>query len=208
MPMLRGLTTWFAINAANDTSPSGITDPVTGQPIYIPDLNEGVYVDLTNYEAAQISDTLIGTLYNGRYRRIRVDSGATAANVKTGTIGLMPSFAALAIDGVPSGTPSSNVVTSYDQGIAAGVRPVVFLNAITPGNWGWVQELGFATILYNATIQKATPAIGDLLDSVAGGLVNDLTAQAYATTSLGKAITLPAAGGLGKILLTLPTMQD
>jgi hypothetical protein len=47
---------------------------------------------------------------------------------------------------------SPNVVTSADQisATATGVRPVVFLNSITPGNYGFIQELGTATVL-NAT---------------------------------------------------------
>jgi hypothetical protein len=54
---------------------------------------------------------------------------------------------------------SPNVVTSADQGTVTGVpnvRPVVFLNAITPGNFGFVQELGTATVLDAAsTVQAA-----------------------------------------------------
>lgn len=210
MPLLQSLTTYFAINASNDTSPSGLTDAVTGQPIYIPDLDTGVYFDLTTSEAKSLSDTLIGTLYQGRYRRVKVDSGATAANVKTGTIGLMPSLAAIGegtTTNMPLGSPTANVVTSYDQSIGGIVYPVVFLNTVTPGNYCFVQELGIATVLCGATIQKGSPAIGDLIDSATGGVVNDLTAQAFAVTSLGKAVDLPTPNRLIRIALSLPDKQ-
>ena len=53
--------------------------------------------------------------------RIRVDSGVSAANVKTGTIGLLK-----------GGINGLNVVTSYDVGESAGLRPMVLPNTITP----------------------------------------------------------------------------
>jgi hypothetical protein len=57
-----------------------------------------------------------------------------------------------------------NMVTSYDQAIGvAGLRPVVFLNSITPGNYCFVQELGVATVL-GKTGLTATPAISAPLD--------------------------------------------
>lgn len=198
MPRLQSITTYFAINSSNDTSPSGVVDLVTGQPIFAPDLDQGVYFDLTEAEANSLSQTSVGTLHSGRYRRVKVDSGATAANIKTGTIGLLA---------VPGSPLSMNVVTSYDIG-TIGLRPVVFLNVITPGNWGFIQELGVATVLGTAVIQKASPAKGDLVDTATGGLVNDLTAQAYANTSLGIAMDQPQAALKFKILLNLPEIQD
>jgi|SRR5208282_3487538 len=211
MPWNQSVTTYFALNAANDTSPSGLTDIITGQPIYIPDLDLGVYFDLTTAEAAQLSQTSVRTLNSGRYRRIKVDSGATAANVKTGTIGIMPSLAV-----VGNTTPECNVVTSYDQGIgnATTVRPVVFLNAITPGNYGFVQELGIATVLGKTGLTNATPKIGDVIISSTSGLVDDPTqttqptyAQMYAI--LGVAIDLPLSNALFRIMLdSVPVLQD
>jgi len=198
MPLLQALTTYFALNASNDTSASGVSDIVTGQQIMVPDLDLGVYFDLTEAEANSLSQISVGTLHSGRYRRVKVDSGATAANVKTGTIGLLAQ---------PGSPLSLNVVTSYDIG-TIGVRPVVFLNVITPGNYGFVQELGVATVLGAATISKTSPVKGDLVDSATGGLVDDLTAQAFAKTSLGMAMDQPQAALKFKIQLFLPTFQD
>jgi hypothetical protein len=218
MPQNQSPYSPFAFNASNDSSASGAIDQQTGQPVYgITDLTLGLYFDLTNSEAASNSDTLIGTLYAGRYRRIQVDSGATAANVKTGTIGLMPSLAAQGQDVSPVGVPTENVVTSYDQSIGntvGGVRQVVFLNSITPGNFGFVQELGLATVLGKSTL-TANPgaAVGDTVVSVATGVVDDPVqsgSPTYATlkTVLGVAIDPPNAGGLFRVLLNLPVVQD
>ncbi len=216
MPFQPILPTWLALNGANDTSPSYFTDLRTGQTIYAGGLNLGDYFDVTNCEAAQLSQTSVGVLYSGRYRRVQVDSGATAANVKTGTIGLMPSLAAIIVDGDPAGKPTGNIVTSYDQPIgntAGGIRMVVFLNSITPGNYGFVQELGIATVLGKSSLTAASPAIGDVIVATTSGLVDDPTqsgSPTYATlkTVLGDAIDLPVNGGKFRVLLNLPVVQD
>ncbi len=228
MPYQAALPTWLALNNMNSVSPSGQTDNQTGFPYEGGGLNPGDYFDITNEEAANASYTTNGLLFSGRYRYVLVDSGATAADVKTGTVGYMRagstvvsavtvnagsglttgsyqvaatvgsgggSGAILAINvagGVIVGNPSvvyagfgyvspptfsltalggsgavvaaqlnvsPNVVTSADVALSSSataaadgpVRPVVFLNSITPGNYGFIQELGTATVLATAT---------------------------------------------------------
>lgn len=209
MPLQQIVPTWLALNAANDTSQSYFTDLRLGIPVLAGGLNGGDYFDLTSEEANVLSYATNGTLYAGRYRRVIVDSGATASNVKTGTIGLMPSLAT--VSPAPSGVknPPLSRVTSYDQtiGNAPGMRPVIFLNAITPGNWGFVQELGIATVLGGSSLQKATPAVGDLIESTTLGVAQDPTTQTMGVLFIGKAIDLPAASAKFRILLDLPVVQ-
>jgi hypothetical protein len=107
-----------------------------------------------------------------------------------------------------------NLVTSFDQvaaGTAIPVRPVVFLNSITPGNYGFIQELGTATVLGNATLTGAA-AVGVLIQPKAAGAgtvdVPTVT-TAVLNTSIGLAIDLPLAGNLFKIELQyVPVVQD
>ena len=210
MPYQPIVPTWLALNAANDASASYFTDLRTGQDVNAGGLNAGDYFDLTNPEANNLSYSVNGILYAGRYRRVKVDSGATVANVKTGTIGLMPSLAATSpLNSLGTRNPAMNIVTSYDQaiGLSNSVRPVVFLNAITPGNWGFVQELGVATVLFGAL--TGTPAIGGVINSVATGLADaPASATAIVRTSVGIAIDLPAAGLKSRILLQyVPVVQ-
>jgi hypothetical protein len=207
MPFQPILPTWLAINASNDTSASGMTDLRTGNPVNAGGLNQGDYFDLTNEEANLASYQTNGVLYAGRYRRVKVDSGATASNVKTGTIGLMPSLAVVSVNQFGTKNPPMNIVTSWDQSIGGVVRPVVFLNAITPGNFGFVQELGVATVLGGATLQKATPAIGDMIEGTTLGVAQDPTTQTQGVNFLGKAIDLPTAALKFRILLDLPVVQ-
>ena len=228
MPFLRALPTWAALNNANFNSSAPMTDQYTGQPMTGGGLNLGDYFDVTNEEAANASYTFNGTCFAGRYRFVQVDSGATASNVKSGTVGYMRSGSVVksvqtvtvgsgqtagtyTVNAVPgsgggfgaiiqvvigasgaiTGTPtvinggygyvspptftlvtggtvgtvvaqmnvSPNVVTSTDVALSGNaalagdgpVRPVVFLNSITPGNYGFIQELGTATVIATAT---------------------------------------------------------
>ena len=200
MPFQPILPNWLALNACNDLSPTGLTDPRTGNPYFAGGLNLGDFVDLTEAEANALSYTpAAGTsvqLHAGRYRRVQVDSGATASNVKVGTVGLMGA----------GQQPQLNRVTSYDKGIVAA-HVVVFLNTVTPGNFCFVQELGVASVLMGATLQKAAPATGDVIVSTTLGVGQDLTAQTIDKETLGIALSAPSPNTLGLVLLDRPTLQ-
>jgi hypothetical protein len=248
MPLTPSLPTWVALNNANNASETGITDVNTGQPIAAGGLNRGAYFDVTEQEANQASFATNGICHSGRYRWVLLDSGATAANVKTGTVGYLragsfvqgvvittagtgatagtytipatvgsgggsgaiiqvvvnaagvitavsvvnggsgyvsvPSFSLTAtgtVGGVVAAQLNStpNTVTSADQvaaGTAIPVRPVVFLNSPTPGNYTFVQELGLATVLGKA---GASGAVGDYVNAVTtdNGLVTSTVAS-------------------------------
>lgn len=288
MPYQAALPTWTAINNMNNTSPSGQTDPVTGFPYEGGGLNLGDYFDLTNEEAATASYTTNGVCFSGRYRYVQVDSGATAANVKTGTVGYIrsgsgvssaittavgtgltngyyqvaatfgnggsgavigitvaggvivgnpvvvnagfgyvspPSFSLTALGGSGAtvvaqlGPVPQNIVTSADLALnpAAGnagigaVHPVVFLNSITPGNYGFVQESGTATVIAGT---GNTQAQDNNAIVTSGGGANGTMAASAATYSLYTIgividpVTTPLANTPFKIQLTLPAFQD
>lgn len=272
MPKIQALPTWLALNNCNFTSPTALTDPITGQIVAAGGLNLGDYTDWTSDEAGNASYTTNGILYGGRYRFVQVDSGATAANVKTGTIGYLRNglvlksviitsagsgqnngtftvaanvssgggsgavisvtivggaitaasvlFAGYNYSSIPTftiaqgGTPGTvvgqisttpNIVTSFDQvgvtGIA--VRPVVFLNSITPGNYGFIQELGTATVLGNATIGGGNSS-GGFVNVASGGAGTVNTTAATGSpigSTIGVAIDTPLASSLFKCQL-------
>jgi hypothetical protein len=279
MPFQAALPTWLAVNNVNSPYQSGQGDSVTGFPYNAGGLNQGDYFDLTNDEAASASYTTNGILYAGRYRYVQVDSGATAANVKTGTVGYLrqgsnvksvqvltqgsgqtvgtyqvpatgrggtgaiiqvivnsatsisvsvlqggfgytsvPTFT-LATGGTPGtvvaqlGT-SMNLVTSADVALGANgigaVRPVVFLNSITPGNYGFIQELGVATVLAGATKTQSVNTFGIVLSSSANGTM-DTSSATYGPYAIGNVldpITSPLANTPFKVLLDGPVVQD
>ena len=89
MPLQQIVPTWTAWNNANSTSPTALTDLRTGQPFAAGGLNLGDYFDATEQEANSASYTTNGLLHAGRYRYVQVAANATAANVKTGTVGYL-----------------------------------------------------------------------------------------------------------------------
>jgi hypothetical protein len=185
------------------TSPSGLTDTRTGYAYAMGGLVVGGYFDLTEQEAQ-----LYGRqqLHQGRYRFVQIDSSANAANIVQGSIGLMKTLAA----GV-------NVITSYDKGLAGAIRPVVFLNApsaaqVAAGVWVFIQELGDCQVLgKSGGVTNATPAVGDVINSIANGFVDDLaTPGSIVPTTIGEALTAPShtATALFRCLLdNVPIIQ-
>jgi hypothetical protein len=184
MPLQRDLPVWLSLTSIY-TSPSGLTDPRTGGAYRAGGLYPGIYFDLTTSEAQAVGSS---SLYEGRYRFVQVDSTATAANIKTGAIGLMKTLAL----GV-------NFITSYDLGLNGAIRPVVFLNTptatqVAAGAWVFVQELGIATVLGKTSgVTNASPAVGDVINSIALGQCDDLaTPGSIVPTTIGLALTAPS----------------
>lgn len=276
MPAIQALPTWLAWNNCNFTSPTGLADLATGQQIAAGGLNAGDYFSATNDEAAAASFLTNGLLFAGRYRLVQVDSGATAANVKTGTVGYLragltmktaviltagsgqtagpytipanvssgggsgaiiqvivsaagtvtaqptvlngganytslPTFTMPASAGGTGATfvaqldTTPNRVISADQQAVSGVgpvRPVVFLNAITPGNYGFVQELGTATVLAGATFVQTA---GQFAIVATGGSTMTTSATTLTIYTIGQVIdallTSPLANTPFKIQL-------
>jgi hypothetical protein len=275
MPQQQIIPTWLAWNNANFATESGLQDLRTGANFPAGGLGLGDYFDATEKEANAASFAANGLLHAGRYRLVQVDSGATVANVKTGTVGYArvgsfvqgvlvsapgtggtpgtynipatpgsgggsgavltvvvgstgviqsasvaqggfnyvsaPTFP-LTVTGVTGATlsaqlnSSANLVTSQDKGVSA--RPVVFLNAITPGNFGFVQELGLATVPAGAS--AGTAGVGDWVNVGAGGTVTTTAATGSAIgATIGSAVDVAVANSLFKAYLSeVPVVQD
>lgn len=183
-------------------SPSGLLDTRTGYPYQMGGLIVGGYFDLTEAEAQAYGRA---QLHEGRYRFVQIDSGATAAYIKQGTIGLMKSLAL----GV-------NVITSYDQGLNAAIRPVVFLATVTAaqvtaGAYVFVQEAGDATVLGKTSgVTNASPAAGDVINSIATGTCEDLaTPGSLIPTTIGYALSAPnhSATATFRVLMDVPLVN-
>jgi len=143
MPLQQILPTWVALNNANFVSSTGITDPRTGESFPAGGLNAGDYFDVTEMEANSLSDTAIGICHAGRYRLVKLDSGATVANVATGTIGYLRS--GLTVSGV---LPLTQGVS-----VPAGTYPLVFTGG------GGSGAAGFITVGSGGTLAGALPVI-------------------------------------------------
>lgn len=201
MPLQRNDFVAQSLNTVYAAS-SQMIDPRTNLPYRQGGSYTGVYFDLTEDEAQSYGTAL----HEGRYRFVKIDSGATTANIVQGSIGLLASVS----QGV-------NVVTSFDKGVAVGLRPVVFLNAPTSAQvlagtcHVFVQELGRASVLLKSG-SNGSP--GDIVVAASGdaGLVtapSQSTNITYALlrTIIGKAWTSPLSGQLCTVELITPTEQ-
>jgi hypothetical protein len=143
------------------------------------------------------------TVLNGGFGYISVPTFTLVTGGSVGTV-------AAQLNSTP------NTVTSEDQvgttGIA--VRPVVFLNALNnwaPGNYAFIQELGLATVLGNATIGAGNSPGGFVnVASSGAGTVNTTAASGSPIGStIGVAIDTPLASNLFKIYMQyVPVVQD
>jgi len=256
------------LNLSNDTTDGAFTDPISGQKVPGGGLILGDYIELTDAEALTVCDIPTGILFGGRYRRIKLDAGATVANVLKGNAAFVvpgssvfnvvatvvgvaltpgtylvnatggggtgaqisvvvgaggtvtsttlvnggknytttPTFT-LAAGGttnatfVVSMTINDYIVTTSDKtGVNLSQGRGVFLNVITPGNYGWIQENGIATF----NISAAAGAVGALLTPVVGTGTFAATAVTAATTLFfATASDTPVVGPI-RGLLELP----
>lgn len=131
-------------------------------------------------------------LYGGGYQLVQVSASATAANVAQG-------LACFLLDGTSNAGASGYVVTDEAHAVALTHLIGVFLNSITPGNYGFIQVFGKATVKYRATV-TATTAGSTVIVTGAGDGTFDAPTQSGSPTFIqmgqiiGTAIQAPASG--------------
>ena len=135
----------------------------------------GAYMELTEAEANAMSSapsTL--SFHSGVYQYVQFKSGTTDA-VAQGQIVLWS-------------TPASYIVTPDASGTGVlGQWAGVALNAVSKGQYGWIQVAGRANVLFKTGLTAATPAIGDVVivdqsASTSGIFADDPTQSSFAST--------------------------
>lgn len=185
------------LNAVNDAAPGGIVNSVSGiQQSRNPGQLGSIYY-LSQAEATSRYGALAAPLYSGLYQYVQVvaTSSAPARGLAACWSVLPTSYTNSLQNYIVTATN-----TAENQSFFAGV----FLNAITPGNYGWIQIAGTATVQYKS---GATGAIGDVisLDATPTNTFVDLaqtaTTAALAKIMVGTAIVAPASAALSLILM-------
>jgi hypothetical protein len=156
----------------NSASPTLAAEAVTGLPIATGAFPGNIFF-LTEAQASQLSQTSINgapimTCHGGWYEVVQVSASAVAANIVQGAIGAQAAIPTTAAQ-EGANIPLQSVVTDGATAATAsmlGVNPVVFLNAVTPGNYTIVQINGDASVLLAAS---QTTVIGDALLSATPG---------------------------------------
>jgi len=162
----------------------------------------GDRIILDDATALALSDTAVGTLYGGVYEYILSKAASTAAPA----VGVPAFFLAadvtsttgLNYEVTPDAAPTAAIPTFF-QG--------VYINALTKGNFGWIQILGTAAITYQATV-TGTAAGGDVSVGISQTPpAFDSGVTTFSVTTMGRfvgiAVDAPSNAGTGKkIILT------
>lgn len=190
-------TTQPSLNAVNDAVPGGQAS-VSGANVYAAQLGARIYLDGlpggVKYTAAT------GTLYGGCFQYVQAYLSSTASPA-------VGRLCAWAWDQTNTAFESYVVSPDTNNVIRVGRIAGVFLNAVTKGNYGWIQTKGKASVLYTSAFTKATPADGDLVvvNTTTGNadVLADVTAILSQTlkSAIGTAIGAPLINTVGLILL-------
>jgi hypothetical protein len=191
------------LNDVNDTAsggaivslPSGAPSPQVSQTI------PGDRIVLDDVTAALVSDATVGTLFGGVYMYVGTLAAATAAPVR-GAIAFWRS------NELPGGTTQAYTATSDAQPTAAIPAYIagVFINALTKGNFGWIQVAGVASVLFDFSLTASATA------TTVSAKVSPTTASAadagvaISTTTLsfvlGVAIGSPITSSISTVIIT------
>lgn len=143
--------------------------------------------------AVNFTYTTNGTLYGAVYQLVQVSASATAAQVAVGLAAFNLYTSAAANTGY--------VVT--DEGHTAALTHLagVFLNSITPGNYGFIAVHGRVNVKYTATVTATTAGSAVILKGDGSGKWDAPTQSGNPTflqlaQIIGTAITAPANGAL------------
>jgi hypothetical protein len=172
------------LNTVNDAVAGASVASGTGASPYLGQLGKVVWFGPQDIRY----DSATGTLYEGFYEYVQFRSGSSASN---------------ALGQVVFWYDQTNFIVTPDatDGLHAGVT----LNAVSKGNYGWIQVGGRASVLFRASITKATPAIADVVVVQTGQNVADVLADATTFTSpnlkllLGIAQAAPTGGAVSVV---------
>lgn len=195
------------LNDVNDTAAGGalVSLPAGVQSAQVVATQTGDAIIMDDATAAALSDTTVGTLFGGIYMYVGTFSGAVASPAR----GTAAFFRAADL---PSATTGLYQVSSDAQPTTAipTLFAGVFINAITKGNFGWIQLAGVASCLFDSAITtsavgnpvavKISAAVPSTFD--VGVVVTTATiAYSYAGAFVGTAIVLPVASTITAVLM-------
>ena len=160
----------------------------------------GDKIVLDDITAKALSDTTVGTLYGGVYMYVQISS--TTRPVARGGITFFKQ-ADLGVQYVAyTDAQPTTAIPTYIAGI--------LINAITSGQWGWIQVAGAASVLFdNFTLGNATA--GYMVSAkispnqTTGGCPADVGAtvsQITVAALIGVAVGLPTSAVISTVMMT------
>jgi hypothetical protein len=197
------------LNDVNDASsggvivslPSGVTGPQVSQTI------PGDVIVLDDATASALSDTAVGTLYGGLYMYVQTYASSTASPA-------LGAAAFMRAADLPPAAIGLYQVTADAQPTAAlpTLYAGVFINAITKGNFGWIQTGGVISVLFDSTITtaavgnpvtiKTSPTVASTFDVGVPAAATLAGTVAAVDNLVGIAIVLPVLSTVTAVLQT------
>lgn len=187
------------LNDVNDSTQGGVVSLPAGAPV--PGVSQtlpGDKIVLDDATAAGLSDTTVATLFGGIYMYVQTLSSSTA-NPARGAGAFIraadfPGGATVAYQVTADAQPSAAIPT-----FIAGV----FINAITKGNFGWIQIGGTMSCLFDSAI--TTAAVGSSVSA-------KLSAAVASTFDVGVVVTtatipIGAVNALVGMAIDLPVIN-
>ena len=188
----------------NSPSPTLAAEAVTGLPIPTGAFPGNTFY-LNEQQATQLSLTSVNsapllTCHAGWYEVVQVSASATAANIVQGAIGAQAAIPTTALTEAAN-VALQSVVTDGATAATAGLlgsNPVVFLNAVTPGNYTIVGVGGDLSMLLAAS---QTTVVGQgLLSQTPGTVLSATTALSLANignlVGIAEQVLITPAGAL------------
>jgi len=188
----------------NSPSPTLAAEAVTGLPIPTGAFPGNIFY-LNEQQATQLSLTSVNsapllTCHAGWYEVVQVSASATAANIVQGAIGAQAAIPTTALTEAANVALQSVVTDGATAATASmlGVNPVVFLNAVTPGNYTIVGVGGDLSMLLAAS---QTTVVGQgLLSQTPGTVLSATTALSLANignlVGIAEQVLITPAGAL------------
>lgn len=175
--------------------------PAGEAPLYGSQDDLGKRIILTEFGATLVPylASANGTLYGGVYQLVQLSASATSAKAVVGMAAYL----------LATSTNAQGYVVT-DESHAAALTHIcgVFLNTITPGNYGFIQVHGKVNVQYRASV-TATTAGGAIIPTGDGSGTFDCPTQSgnptYLTVNqiIGNALVNPANGALTAIQMKL-----
>jgi hypothetical protein len=178
------------LNSTDDAVAGGVSNGLTGAAMFSGQLGE--FVEVTSTQAAKLSDSTVGTLYGGKYQYVLFKAGSSASNARGQVV---------------YWDDEDSYVVTPDAPTSGARKAGITLNAVTKGQYGWIQVTGLASVLFKTGITKATPAVDDLVVVTVSANTADVLADATGLTSvngkliLGVAVEAPVTASIKKVAL-------
>jgi len=188
----------------NSPSPTLAAEAVTGLPIPTGAFPGNIFY-LNEQQATQLSLTSVNgapllTCHAGWYEVVQVSAAAVAANIVQGAIGAQAAIPTTALTEAANVALQSVVTDGATAATAGllGINPVVFLNAVTPGNYTIVGVGGDLSMLLAAS---QTTVVGQgLLSQTPGTVLSATTALSLANignlVGIAEQVLITPAGAL------------